>query len=312
MPFDPEQLRRDVKAGLIAAVKTLPPKYFYDERGSELFEAITRLPEYYLTRAERSILARVAPELASELAPRTLVELGAGSADKTRILLDALTAGGRDATYVPVDVSADFLARSAERLRTEYPRLTVIPVTADFSRDLPLPPLPAPVLCAFLGSTIGNFDEAGAARIVRGIAGRMTTSDALLLGVDLRKSPDMILRAYDDAGGVTAEFNRNVLRVINRVLGADFDPARFRHRVVYDDTRHRVEMHLDADGAQRVSIPGVGVIDFAAGESIHTEVSHKYDRPAVEALLGAAGLRLARWDTAGAGLFALATGRRGE
>lgn len=307
---DRDQMRREVRAGLLARPRTLPSKYFYDERGSELFDAITRLPEYYLTRAERGILTRIAPVLAADPAPRTLVELGAGSADKTRVLLRAMAHGGRPATYVPIDVSADFLARAAARLRAEFPTLTVLPVAADFSADVPLPAHPAPALHAFLGSTIGNFDAPDAIALLARTAARMGADDAFLLGADLRKDPAMLERAYDDAAGVTAAFNRNILTVLDRELGADFDPARFRHRARYDATAHRIEMYLDAIGPQTVHIPGMASITLAEGESIRTEVSYKYDRDTLRALLTQAGLRLVRWETDDAGLFALALARR--
>ncbi|HEX7941381.1 MAG TPA: L-histidine N(alpha)-methyltransferase, partial [Gemmatimonadaceae bacterium] len=238
----------DVRHGLSRPQKELPPKYFYDHRGSELFEEITRLPEYYLTRTERQMLAALAPGLIASMRPRTLVELGAGSAEKTRILLDAMCrAADVRHTYVPVDVSAEFLEATAARLREAYPPLEVAPVVADISTDLLLPALRHPVLHVFLGSTIGNFDQPSAVRLLRRIRAAMRDGDRLLLGADLRKPVGRIEAAYNDARGVTAEFNRNVLRVLNREIGADFDVDAFRHRAFYDRERHRIEMHLVAD-----------------------------------------------------------------
>jgi len=302
-------MREDVRRGLLAPERSLPSKYFYDARGSKLFDAITHLPEYYPTRAERLILERGAPAIVREVTPSTLVELGAGSADKTRLLLDAMTSGRRQATYVPVDVSAQHLHRTAAVLRTDYPTLDVRPVVADISAAVALPVHPLPTLHAFLGSTIGNFADDDAAALLGRAAERMTGGDAFLLGADLRKDPAIIERAYNDPRGVTAEFNRNVLHVLNRALGADFEPARFRHRAVYSVVRHRLEMYLDAMDEQTVLIPGVGTLHFRRGDSILTEVSHKYDRDAIAELLARGGLTLVRWDTDDAGLFSLALAR---
>ena len=299
----------EVRAGLARAQKELSPKYFYDHRGSRLFEEITRLPEYYLTRAERSLLAAWAPRLAERLRPRTLVELGAGSAEKTRLLLDAMRrAGGADGAYVPIDVSAEFLAETAARLRAEYPRLRVTPAVADVTERLELPrPLARPALFAFLGSTIGNFTHDEAVALLRRVRAEMRppAGDRFLLGVDLRKDVGVIEAAYNDARGVTAEFNRNVLCVLNRELGAGFDPALFAHRAFYAGAEHRIEMHLVAARAHDVDVPGIGAVHFRAGESIRTEISCKYDRPSVAALLAASGLALELWITDDAATFAL-------
>ncbi|HEX6536038.1 MAG TPA: L-histidine N(alpha)-methyltransferase [Gemmatimonadaceae bacterium] len=310
-PTGERAMLADVREGLSRAQKELSPKYFYDERGSELFEAITRLPEYYLTRTERAMLRALAPELVAAIHPRTIVELGAGSAEKTRILLDAACrAADRALTYVPVDVSAEFLDRTATRLREAYPALDVRPVVADITTDIVLPALRHPVLHVFLGSTIGNFETPAAVRLLRRIRSAMRDGDRLLLGADLRKAVPRIEAAYNDRAGITAEFNRNVLRVLNRELGADFDVDAFRHRAIYDRDRHRIEMHLVADAPQQVTVPGVGVVRIARGESIRTEISTKYDRPAIEAMFAAAGLDLADWRTDPDGLFALALGAR--
>ncbi|HEU4698512.1 MAG TPA: L-histidine N(alpha)-methyltransferase [Gemmatimonadales bacterium] len=301
----------EVRAGLSARHKRLPSKYFYDQRGSELFEAITRLPEYYLTRAEREILAGWMPELMPALRPRGLVELGAGSGAKTRVLLDAMRATGALEAYLPIDVSGTFLQETAERLRAEYPGLVVRPVVADIEVELELPrALPAPALFALLGSTIGNFTTPQAVKLLRRVHAAMRPGDWFLLGADLRKDPAVLRAAYNDAAGLTAEFNRNILHVLNAQLGADFAPARFRHRAFYNRTAHRIEMHLVAEGAQTVTIPGMGLVHFADGETIRTEISCKYDRAAIEDLFYDAGLKLEAWRTDAEGRFAVALASR--
>jgi len=303
------ELLAEVRAGLGAAQKRLPSKYFYDRRGSALFETITRLPEYYLTRAERAVLREWMPELLAALAPCTLVELGAGAAEKTRLLLDAMRRDGVPGTYVPIDVSAEFLAAAAERLRADYPGLVVLPVVADVAVSLGLPAgVEHPVLFAFLGSTIGNFQPVEAVRLLRRVHGAMRPGDRLLLGADLRKDPARLLAAYDDAQGVTADFNRNILRVLNDRLGSDFRPERFAHRAVWNEAHQRIEMHLVSEGVQLVTVPGLGVVRFADGESVRTEISCKYDRAAIESLFADAGLALEAWRTDGEALFAVAVG----
>ncbi|MGI9090072.1 MAG: L-histidine N(alpha)-methyltransferase [Gemmatimonadaceae bacterium] len=314
MTFDRPQLLRDARIGMATTPKSLPPKYFYDERGSELFDEITRLPEYYPTRAERSLLQRCSREIIDETTPLTLIELGAGSADKTHYLLDAMIANSSnvtlpDVTYLPVDVSADFLERSAERLRLEYPQLKITPVIADFAAPFQLPAYPEPALHAFLGSTIGNFTPAAAATFLSGVRQRMARADYFLLGADLRKDVHVLERAYNDAQGITAQFNKNALHVMNAVLGADFNVDLFEHRAVYNHAEHRIEMHLVSNGAQTVMIPGVGNVSFADGEYMLTEVSYKYDRAMIAELLTQGGLELLRWITDESELFALALAR---
>jgi len=300
------ELLRDVACGLSRPQKELPPKYFYDRRGSELFDEITRLPEYYLTRTERGLLGCWSGRLMAELEPAALVELGAGSADKTRVLLDAMVAAGSGELYVPIDVSAEFLEDAADALRNEYPTLGVEPIVADIAEPLPLPSdLPGSALIAFLGSTIGNFDPPSARRLLRNIARVMRPGDHFLLGADLRKDPNVIEAAYNDRQEVTAEFNLNVLRVINRDLGADFDLTAFEHRAFYDRSLHRIEMHLVSTDDQEVDIPHVGTIHFAGGESIRTEISCKYDRGTLAGLLGDARMRIDRWITDAASSYAL-------
>ncbi|HEV2147276.1 MAG TPA: L-histidine N(alpha)-methyltransferase [Longimicrobiaceae bacterium] len=304
-----ERMVEELRDGLSRPQKELPPKYFYDVRGSELFEEITRLPEYYPTRTERALLERWMPEWEGALRPRALVELGAGSAAKTRVVLDAMIATGGGGTYVPVDVSADFLAETAAALRDEYPSLEVVPAVADLSGETELPGgLPEPTLFAFLGSTIGNFTPEEAVALLRQVRRAMRPDDRFLLGVDLRKDPARIEAAYNDAQGVTAEFNRNMLRVLNHEAGADFDPEAFEHRAFYDRGEHRIEMHLVATAPQTVHVPGVGEVRFAAGESIRTEISCKHDRASVDAMFAAAGLAVERWETDLEGLYALVLG----
>jgi len=299
----------EVAAGLAAPQKELPPKYFYDHRGSVLFEEITRLPEYYLTRAERALLHSWMPRLIPALGTRALLELGAGSADKSRIILDAMRAAGTAELYVPIDVSAAFLEETADRLRREYQGLTVTPAVADISDELNLPRgQPDPALFAFLGSTIGNFYPPAAIRLLTRVRAALRARDRFLMGADLRKDVAVIEAAYNDARGVTAEFNRNMLRVLNHELGADFDSDSFEHRAFYQPEAHRIEMHLVATRAQAVQIPGIGSVRIAAGESIRTEISCKYDVPSIAALFAAAGLRLESWKTDPEHRFALVIG----
>jgi L-histidine Nalpha-methyltransferase len=296
----------DVRVGLARTPRELPAKYFYDERGSRLFEEITRLPEYYLTRAEREILLARADEIVQLTRARTLIELGAGSAEKTRLLLAAMRNSAPAVTYVPVDVSEAFLRETGDVLRRETPSLQVEPVVADISVALDLPAhLPGPVLFAFLGSTIGNFDDGDAAALLSRVRARMQPHDHLVLGTDLRKDRDTLDAAYNDRAGVTADFNRNMLRVLNTELGADFDPEGFAHHAFYDEQAHRIEMHLVAIGDQRVHIPDIGDVTIAGGESIRTELSYKYDRAAVDRLAAAAGLIVTHWFTDSEQRFAL-------
>ena len=305
---DPRMLA-EVAEGLALPQKELPPKFFYDQRGSELFEAITRLPEYYQTRTERALLESWMPELIARLGTRTLVELGAGNAEKSRIIVDAMRAAGTAELYVPIDVSATFLTQTAARLRREYPRLLVEPLVADIAEELRLPRRPpSPALIAFIGGTIGNFYPTAAIRLLARVRAAMAPDDRFLMGVDLRKDVARVEAAYNDAQGVTAEFNRNMLRVLNHELGADFDPAGFEHRAFYDRTAHWIEMHLVARAPQRVTIPGIGIVQFAAGETLRTEISAKHDEASVAELFQAAGLRLEAWRSDPERLFALVVG----
>ncbi len=302
---------RDVGEGLRATPPWLSSKYFYDERGSQLFDAITRLPEYYPTRTERALLERCAAQIIDIASPATLLELGAGSSDKTRILIDEmLRRNPSDVTFLPVDVSADFLAVSAAQLRSEYPLLRLSPVTADFAADFSLPPHASPTLHAFLGSTIGNFTPAQAVTLLRTARERMCPGDYFLLGVDLRKNPDVIERAYNDSRGVTAEFNKNILNVINDGLGANFDTTRFYHNATYNRTENRIEMRLVSRGDQEIGIPSLGRMQIADGESILTEFSYKYDEDLARKVLASSGLNVRNWLTDDADTFALALAAR--
>ncbi|MFF8673833.1 L-histidine N(alpha)-methyltransferase [Streptomyces sp. NPDC015242] len=296
-------LRADVHRGLTGRPKTLPPKWFYDAHGSDLFEEITGLPEYYPTRAEREILVARAGEIAAATRARTLVELGSGSSDKTRHLLDALTDVH---TYVPVDVSASALTQAGQALAAERPGLEVHALIADFTAELSLPDTPGPRLVAFLGGTIGNLLPAERAAFLSSVRALLAPGDALLLGTDLVKDEEVLVRAYDDAAGVTAAFNKNVLTVINRELGADFEPGAFEHVALWDAGHEWIEMRLRSRTAQTVKVPALDLaVDFAAGEELRTEVSAKFRQEGVRAELSAAGLDLAHWWTDGAGRFAL-------
>jgi L-histidine N-alpha-methyltransferase len=297
----------EVLAGLARPQKELSPKWFYDARGSALFDEITELPEYYLTRTERRLLETFGQTWIDGFAPMSLVELGAGSADKTRLLLDAMPAGG---LYVPVDISPSYLDEVASRIGAEYPHLRVRPAESDISIGLEIPHgLPGPVAFAFLGSTIGNFDTASAHELLTRVRRAMAGDDRFLMGVDLRKSRAIIEAAYNDSRGVTADFNLNVLRVLNRELGADFDLDAFRHRAFYDERLGRIEMHLVATSARTVSFPDGQTVRLAAGESIRTEISCKHDRASVTALFANAGLGLEVWTTDPDDFYALVVGR---
>jgi len=302
-----EQLAADVRRGLTADAKSLPPKYFYDDRGSELFDAICDLPEYYLTRTEHALLARVAGDVIALAAPQQLVELGSGVSRKTRLLLDALTASQPAPWYVPVDVNETVLRNSAQALRRAYPTLGVHGLVADFEPGLPPLPSAARRLVGYLGSSIGNFVPPADARFLRAVAARLQPGDCLLLGVDQVKDVAVLEAAYDDAAGVTAEFNRNVLRVINRTLDADFVPEEFDHVARYDVEDAHIDMYLRAQRPLRVRIGALGLeVQFGGGEMIHTETSRKYTRASAEAMLRSGGFRPEGWYVSPDGAFALA------
>ena len=300
----------EVEDGLSRPQKELPSKYFYDTRGSELFEVITGLPEYYPTRTETELLNSTGSGWVRKAAPASLAELGAGSARKTRILLEAMTDGKSPRTYAPVDVAGDFLHATSAVLRSEYPSLEVRPQVMDITQDLDfVGELPGPVLFALLGGTLGNFSGEAGVELASNVRAAMTGADLFLLGADLRpgqgKSIERVEAAYNDARGVTAEFNLNMLRALNRDAGTDFDLTAFRHKAFYDVAEGRIEMHLVAETAQEVNVPGAASARIEAGESIRTEVSCKYDRPVLAEILGRAGLEIMRWCTDREGLYAL-------
>ncbi|MFD3581272.1 L-histidine N(alpha)-methyltransferase [Streptomyces sp. NPDC058683] len=302
-------LRADVLNGLTAMPKTLPPKWFYDARGSDLFEQITELPEYYPTRAEREILLTRSGEIAAASGARTLVELGSGSSEKTRLLIDALTSLE---VYVPVDVSESALIQAGQALIEERPALSVHALIADFTGRMSLPETPGPRLLAFLGGTIGNLLPAERARFLASMRGLLAPGDALLLGTDLVKDEDVLVRAYDDAAGVTAEFNKNVLAVVDRELGADFDPDTFAHVALWDDEHEWIEMRLRSLTDQTVKIPALDLaVEFADGEELRTEISAKFREEGVRGELAAAGFELTHWWTDEAGRFALSLSTAG-
>lgn len=301
-----DRMRDEVAEGLSRPRKALSPKFFYDERGSRLFEEITRLEEYYPTRTERGLLAEHMPGWVHARRPATLVELGAGAADKTRAILDAMHDAVETPVYVPIDISGDFLEDVADRLRRTYPEATVRPLVADMTEGFHLPDgLPGPVLFALLGGTIGNFPGREGVDLLRSVRTEMGPDDRFLIGFDLQKDVEVLEAAYNDDAGVTAAFNRNVLRVLNRELGADFDLDAFRHRAAYVPEQERIEMHLVAERACVVTIPGAGEFAFEAGETIRTEVSCKYTPSSMETLARRAALAIEHLATADPG-FALA------
>jgi dimethylhistidine N-methyltransferase/ergothioneine biosynthesis protein EgtC len=304
--FMARSLRADARAGLTASPKSLPPKWFYDERGSELFDKITLLDEYYPTRAERAILAAVAGQIAVATQAATLVELGSGAADKTRLLLDALRDAGTLRGYVPVDVSESALIAGARRVLEQYPGLSVRAVVSDFEEYLGLPASEGRRLVAFLGSTIGNLIPAQRAAFLAGLRARLQPGDALLLGTDLVKNPAVLLAAYDDSAGVTAAFNKNILSVLNEELGADFDPDAFEHVAYWDPAAEWIEMRLRSTVGQRVTLPAIDLaVTFVAGEQLRTEVSAKFRRDGVARELAAAGFSMQSWWTDEGGRFGL-------
>ena len=302
-------LREEALHGLTSTPKELPPKWFYDRRGSVLFEAITRLPEYYLTRAERSILERRADEIAGLTEATTLIELGSGTSDKTRLLLDALS----PRRFVPFDVSEETLHSSAERLALRYPRLEVAALVGDF--DLPLPPLPAgePRLLAFLGSTIGNLLPARRTVFLADVSASLDEDDWFLLGADLVKSPARLVAAYNDPSGVTREFNLNVLRVLNRELDADFDLSAFEHVARWNAEAEWMEIYLRSNRRQTVRLAALELeVEFGPGELMRTEISAKFHLPSLAGELEDAGLATQRSWTDEAGDFAVLLATPGE
>ena len=305
------EMLEEIQWGLSQPQKQLSSKFFYDTRGSELFESITELPEYYLTRTETGLLETPVSGWVTEMEPASLVELGAGSARKTRILLTAMAIRTPERTYAPVDVAGDFLRATAETLKMEDPSLDIRPQIRDITWDLDfIDELPRPVLFALLGSTIGNFVGEAAGGLLSNVRSAMKEGDLFLLGADLRpgegKSIERLEAAYNDRQGITAEFNVNMLRALNRDAGTNFDLAAFRHRALYNTSEGRIEMHLVAEVAQEVRISGDGMVRIGAGESIRTELSCKYDRPVLTRMLESARMEIKRWCTDEDGLYSMA------
>ncbi|CQD05335.1 methyltransferase [Mycobacterium europaeum] len=299
-------LRRDVSDGLRRTPKSLPPKWFYDSLGSHLFDQITRLPEYYPTRAEAEILRARSADIAGASQADTLVELGSGTSEKTRLLLDALRQRGALRRFVPFDVDAGILETAAAAIQREYAGIEINAVCGDFEEHLAEIPTGGRRLFAFLGSTIGNLTPGPRAEFLSSLSAQMRPGDSLLLGTDLVKDTGRLVRAYDDPAGVTAAFNRNVLAVINRQLDADFDVEAYEHVARWNAGEERIEMWLRAGRPQRVSVDALDLtVDFAAGEEMLTEVSCKFRPDGVSAELAAAGLRRTRWWTDAAGDFGL-------
>lgn len=299
-------LRRDVLEGLTQTPKSLPPKWFYDSVGSDLFDQITRLPEYYPTRAEAQILRDRSAEIAAASGADTLVELGSGTSEKTRMLLDALRNGGSLRRFIPFDVDEGVLRAAGAAIRSEYPGVEIDAVCGDFEEHLGRIPRVGRRLVAFLGSTIGNLTPGPRADFLAALSDTLLPGDTLLLGTDLVKDTGRLVRAYDDSAGVTARFNRNVLAVVNRELNADFDLDAFEHVAKWNADEERIEMWLRATSPQRVWVRDLDLtVDFADGEEMLTEVSSKFRPDGVADELAAAGLRRTRWWTDAAGDFGL-------
>lgn len=299
-------LRRDVRDGLTRTPKSLPPKWFYDSIGSDLFDQITRLAEYYPTRTEALILRERSAEIAAVSGADTLVELGSGTSEKTRMLLAALHDRGALRRFIPFDVDATVLTAAGSAIAAEYPGIEIDAVCGDFEEHLGKIPRVGRRLVAFLGSTIGNLTPGPRADFLAALSDTLQPGDSLLLGTDLVKDTDRLVRAYDDSAGVTARFNRNVLAVVNRELDADFDLAAFEHVAKWNAAEERIEMWLRATAPQRVRVRDLGlIVEFAAGEEMLTEVSCKFRREGVTAELAAAGLRCTHWWTDPVGDFAL-------
>ena len=299
-------LRDDVRAGLTAPAKHLPPKWFYDERGSQLFDEITRLAEYYPTRRETEILEREASSIAARTGADTLLELGSGTSTKTKLLLDALADKGTLRRIIPFDVCEPVLRAAGPELADRYPGTTVHAIVGDFEHHLSVLPTNGATLVAFLGGTIGNLRPAARAHFLAALARQMQPGDWLLLGTDLVKEPERLVLAYDDPAGVTAEFNRNVLHVVNRELDGDLEPARFTHVARWNPDEEWMEMYLRAEGPQQARLRAIDLpVAFADGELLHTEISAKFTRARIEREVAAAGLALDEILTDAAGDFAL-------
>jgi L-histidine N-alpha-methyltransferase len=305
-----EELARDAREGLLGTPKTMPSKWFYDARGSQLFDDITRLPEYYLTRAETEILERCAGEIVAAVRPREIVELGSGYSVKTKLLIDAMRRCGSGSRYVPIDISEDALREAGRHLSTYYPWLAVDAFVADYLNDLDKIPRRGTRLVTFLGSTLGNYPRRERRRLLGALASSLSTGDGVLIGLDLVKPRRELLAAYDDAAGVTAEFNRNLLHVLNRELDGDFPVDEFVYEAAWNEGDSCIDMGLRASRATTVTLKKIDLeVHFAAGELLHNEVSCKFTRRGAEAELMDAGLLLDAWHTDERGRFALALAR---
>ncbi|MDX1643838.1 MAG: L-histidine N(alpha)-methyltransferase [Thermoanaerobaculia bacterium] len=308
---DEERILDELGTALREDPPRIPSRHFYDERGSRLFDQITRLEEYYPTRSEAALLAEHADRIVARASPRCLVELGSGSAAKTRRLLDAMAHSGSLERYVPFDISEEPLRRSAVALAADYPQLRIDGLVGDFSAHLDDIPAADDRLVIFLGGTIGNFEPEARESFLTALAAVMEPGEHFLLGVDRIKDRRRLEAAYNDRAGVTAAFNRNILAVVNDLTGGDFDPAAFRHRAIYDTDAHRIEMWLDSRLAQSVRLPALDLaLDLEPGDSILTEISTKYDLERVDAMLARNGFRRIDWMTDSEGLFGLALAER--
>lgn len=309
----PEQhssLAHDVLVGLQRAPRSLPPKYFYDEVGSRLFDQICDTPEYYPTRTEQALLARFADGIVQKTTPRCIVELGSGSSRKISTVLAAIERTAGPCRYIPFDVSRSMLESSSRDLLKRFPWLEIHGIVGDYDRDFDALPLSGPTLFVFLGGTIGNFTPGQASLFLNKLRGHMRAGDHLLLGTDLVKDPAVLNAAYNDAAGVTAAFNKNVLSVINRRLDASFDLAAFRHVAFFDPQAARIEMHLESKKAQSVRVGALALdLEFGTGERILTEISAKFTRASVADMLRSAGLELDAWFEASNGYFGLSVAR---
>jgi len=304
-PAFTSHLTKDVQQGLTASPKSLPCKYFYDARGSEIFEQICRLPEYYPTRMEMGILRRIAPQIMAGMDNLDLIELGSGANWKIRLLLDAVPSlsGIR---YIPVDVSASALQNAADELAEIYPELSILGIVADFTQQLDTLPHGRPRLFLFLGSTLGNFPDKECLHFLQNLSATMDPADRLLLGLDMIKQRKTLETAYNDAAGVTAAFNRNILHVLNRELKADFVPHDFKHVAFFNKERERVEMHLEARREMRVKFRDLHLqVRMERGERIRTEICRKFRRERAERMFKEAGLSCRRWDCDERGWFSL-------
>lgn len=304
-------LAEEVVEGLSAIPKRLPPKLFYDAQGSRLFDQITELPEYYLTRTERGIFQGYAAEIVAQAGSNlTLIEFGAGSASKTRILVETLARRQLHVRFYPVDVSASALKHAVASLNGHIRNLRVHPIVADYSRQVPLLKAPGRRLALFIGSTIGNFEPDEAVRFLASVHGSLRSGDALLLGFDMAKAPEILHAAYNDAQGVTAEFNKNMLARINRELGGEFDLQTFQHVAFWNPQMSRIEMHLESLVAQKIWVRDLGMtFDFSAGERIHTENSYKFTPSSIADMLHQSGFKLEKTWSDSQGWFSTVMGR---